>query len=198
MGGKTERQEEGRRKGGAAEGKGREGKGDERERGGEEVERGEGAGDEDEVVEQQEAGGEGTCEEAGEQAAFAECLASAVDTVLHWQRAFGEERFEQRVIAFGDDFDEGFMGEGGDVGQAGGDVLFPALAVAVAVEFRLDPELLFDPARGILEAVHNLCLAVLENRNGFRRGLRGRRICSECKQCHNAQHPEALGVNVIE
>ncbi len=69
--------------------------------------------------------------EHGIDAALANGLAQAVDDVLDREGSFFEELFHQRVVAFGDHFDQRFMGFLRGFGEIVRDGDFLALAVAI-------------------------------------------------------------------
>ena len=75
--------------------------------------------------------GEAAGEQDGEDAVFANGFVERGDEVLLGDGAFGEVLFHELVFAFGDQFDEGFVGGLGAGDQAGGN--FADLAAAVAI-----------------------------------------------------------------
>jgi len=71
--------------------------------------------------------------EDGENAASSDGFLEAADDVFDGQRASGEELFHELVVAFGDHFDECFMGGIGGGFLRSGDIAFFAFAVAVGL-----------------------------------------------------------------
>ena len=66
-----------------------------------------------------------------EDAQFANAGAQAVEDVLHRKGALLEELFHEGIVAFGDHFDQGFVGASAPRRPIGGDVAFLALPVAI-------------------------------------------------------------------
>jgi hypothetical protein len=74
--------------------------------------------------------GEGAGVEDGEDAVFADGVVDGLDEVLGGDGAEGEELFEEGILIFGDELDEGFVSEAGFGFEVGGDGAAGAGAVA--------------------------------------------------------------------